>query len=91
MARRYKLSRKGKIIGDFPLTELRAMREHGMLQKDDHLWGDGMTEWQNALAFLASAQEAPELPRTAEKERAKTAVQAVIWISVILGNCVNAC
>ncbi len=84
MARRYKLSRKGKIVGDFPLTELRAMREHGMLQKDDHLWGDGMTEWQNALAFLATVQEAPELPRTAEKERAKTAVQAVIWISIAL-------
>ena len=84
MARRYKLSRKGKIVGDFPLAELRAMREHGMLQKDDHVWGDGMTEWQNAERFLASAQEAPEFPRTAEKERAKTAVQAVIWISVIL-------
>ncbi len=84
MARRYKLSRKGRIVGDFPLAELKAMREHGMLQKDDHVWGDGMTEWQHAESFLASADESPTLPGKAEKERAKTAVQAVIWISVIL-------
>jgi hypothetical protein len=84
MASRYKLSRKGRIVGDFPLAELKAMREHGMLQKDDHVWGDGMTEWQNAERFVASAKEAPEHPRTAEKERAKTAIRAVIWISIIL-------
>ena len=84
MDRRYKLSRKGKIVGDFPLAELKAMREHGMLQKDDHLWGDGMTEWQNAERFLTTTNEASEPPRTAEKKRAKTALLAVIWISIAL-------
>jgi len=84
MDRRYKLSRKGKIVGDFPLAVLKAMREHGMLQKDDHLWGDGMTEWQNAERFLTTTNEASEPPRTAEKKRAKTALLAVIWISIAL-------
>jgi hypothetical protein len=80
MSRRYRLSRKGKIIGEFPFAELKSMRDHGLLQPDDHVWGAGMTDWQNAIKFLAMP-EAPESPPSAEKDHGKMAVLAAIWIS----------
>ena len=53
-----KLSRNGKIIGEFDLEKLRIMKEEGRIFPGDYLWMNGWADWKDALGYLG-AQKTP--------------------------------
>lgn len=57
----YRVSRAGKIVGEFELPQVKQMFEAGLLQPTDHAWTAGMQDWQ-ALAVLFPAMSPPPPP-----------------------------
>lgn len=57
----YRISRAGKPVGEFELSQLKQMLDAGVLLPTDHAWTAGMQEWQT-LAALFPAMSPPALP-----------------------------
>ncbi len=70
-----KLSRNGKIIGEFDLEKLRIMKAEGRIFPGDHLWMSGWDNWQKAIDYLESqeAEQIPEAEKVAPKPKRKRA------------------
>lgn len=52
----FKLSRGGKIIGEFDLEKLRVMKEEGRIFPGDYLWMAGWADWKKAIEHLDAEQ-----------------------------------
>ena len=57
----YQISRSGQPVGAFELAQLRQMYTSGVLLPTDHVWTEGMPEWQT-LAGLFPSMSPPVLP-----------------------------
>lgn len=70
-----KLSRNGKIIGEFDLEKLRLMKAEGRIFPGDHLWMAGWADWKKAIEYLDSleAEQTPEEEEVAPKPKRKRA------------------
>lgn len=73
----FKLSRNGRIVGEFDLDTLRLMKAEGRILENDYLWSNGWADWQKAGDYLES-QEVEKIPEEEEaapkpkRKRAKT-------------------
>ena len=57
----FKLSRNGRIVGEFDLDTLRLMKAEGRILENDYLWSNGWADWQKAGVYLES-QEVEKIP-----------------------------
>lgn len=67
----FKLSRNGRIVGEFDLGTLRLMKAEGRILENDYLWSNGWTDWKKAGEHLESLdpEQVPEEEETAPKPK----------------------
>ncbi len=52
---RVQLSVNGQVTGPHTVDEIRALRSTGSISAEDHVWGDGMSDWVSVEAYLSDA------------------------------------
>ena len=70
-----KLSRNGRIVGEFDLEKLRVMKAEGRILENDYVWMNGWADWRKALDHLESPEtvQIPEEEEEARKPKRKRA------------------
>ena len=78
----YYLHREGRNEGVFPLEELRRRRQIGELNGSEHVWCEGMADWQlldSVLGTSAPAYRAPSPPPLAGPSPCQPRSHGVKW------------
>lgn len=58
----YNITRKGKILGEFPETAFAEMVKNRLLPLDAHYWTEGMADWATIASLYNSAPPNPTTP-----------------------------
>jgi hypothetical protein len=87
-----KVSRNGKIIGDYSHQEILDLLAKGELLLTDHFWGEGMTDWlplsQLPKTVNSSNSNPPSLPKkpiTPNKDNKIVGSGCILTFCAILG------
>ena len=88
---KYRLHLQGQDLGSFSLEELRRRRRTGELTGAEHVWREGMADWETLDAVLAASglpsasSTPPPLPTSAAKRKvARWLVAVLATVSLVL-------
>jgi len=87
-----KVSRNGKIIGDYSHQEILDLLAKGELLLTDHFWGEGMTDWlplsqlpKTVNSSNSNPLSQPKKPMTPDKDKKPIEAGGVKMFCAIIG------